>query len=189
VNWRAIAILVLFAAALLSGWAVWNQRSQDHGLTAASGRSDYVLDDFELVALDKQGKESFTLRAPKLVRDPNKKTMDIATPVFLIPAKEGSNSDAWEVRSKTGWVSGEGDELRLRGDVKAVSAGYTGTPTTMTTDQLNIFPDAKRATSPAKVVITRPGSILSGRGLRVSLDSKQYEFQSEVHHRYVPTPR
>lgn len=188
-SWRGTITLLLFIGALLSGWSVWTQRSKDAGPAGPAGRSDYVLDDFELVALDAQGKESFTLRAPRLVRDPKQKTMDIDTPVFVIPASEDSSGDAWEVQSKTGWVSAEGEELRLRGDVKATSAGQKGAPMTMTTQQLNVYPEAKRAASPGKVVITRPGSILSGRGLRLNLANKHYQFQSEVHSRYVPTPR
>jgi lipopolysaccharide export system protein LptC len=93
------------------------------------------------------------------------------------------------VRSKDGWVSADGDELRLRGDVRGVSSGMTGPATTMTTRELNIFPDARRAQSQGQVVITRPGSILSGRGLQLDLATKQYSFKSEVRHRYVPTAR
>jgi hypothetical protein len=39
-------------------------------------------DRFRTHALNAQGKESFTLRAPRLARDPEQKTMDIATPLF-----------------------------------------------------------------------------------------------------------
>jgi lipopolysaccharide export system protein LptC len=188
-SWRGIVTLVLLLGAILSGWSVWNQRKKEAAPTAAIGRSDYVLEEFELVALDKQGKESFTLRAPRLVRDPKQKTMDIATPLFLIPPSEASSGDAWQVRAKNGWVSAEGDELRLRGNVKGVSSNKVGAQTTMQTQELNVYPERKQATSPGQVVIIRPGSILSGRGLDLDLATKDYSFKSEVHHRYVPTAR
>ena len=65
-NWRAV--LTAGAAgrrARCRGWSVWRQHAE-HGVAAATGgRSDYVLHDFELVALDgTTGKEAFTLRAP-----------------------------------------------------------------------------------------------------------------------------
>ena len=190
-NWRAIVTLLLVAGALVSGWSVWSQRNRDAAPTGPGARSDYVLIDFELTALNPQGKESFTLRAPRLVRSPGEKTMDIATPLFLIPPGQAGSrsSDAWEVQAKNGWVSADGNELRLRGDVKGVSSGMTGPATTMATQELNVFPDARRASSAGKVVITRPGSILSGRGLQLDLASKRYSFKSEVRHRYVPTAR
>lgn len=187
-SWRGIATLLLLAAAIVSGWALWNQRSPDQALAAPNGRADYVLKDFELVALDEQGQESFTLRAPRLARDPSTRTMDITTPLFLIPPRAGSQGGSWEVRSKTGWVSAQGEELRLRGDVKAVSVGAAA-PTTLASDEMNLFPKVKRATSATQVTITRPGSILRGRGLEVSLASTQYTLKSEVHTTYVPPHR
>jgi len=188
-NWRAIVTVLLLVGAIVSGWSVWTQRSRDVVPTGAPARSDYVLIDFELTSLNPQGRESFTLRAPRLARDPDEKTMDIATPLFLIPPGEGTGNDAWEVRAKNAWVSAEGDELRLRGDVKGASSGMTGPVTSVATDQMNIYPDTRRASSPGRVVITRPGSILSGRGLQLNLASKQYSFKSEVRQRYVPTAR
>lgn len=187
-NWRGITMALLLAAAAVSGWAVWNQRSRDHALAAPHGRADYVLEDFELVALDEQGKESFTLRAPRLARDPGAKTLDITTPLFLIPPRAGSQGEPWEVRSKTGWVSAKGEELRLRGDVKTISVG-AAQPFTLTSEEMNVFPKTRRASSAAQVTITRPGSILRGRGLEVSLASMQYTLQSEVHTTYVPPRR
>ncbi|GAB3103934.1 LPS export ABC transporter periplasmic protein LptC [Lysobacter terrae] len=188
-NWRAIVTMLLLIGALVSGWSVWTQHKKEIAPVGTAVRSDYLLIDFELTALNAQGKESFTLRAPTLARDPQQKTLDIATPLFLIPPGEGVGNDAWQVRAKTGWVSAEGDELRLRGDVHGVSSGLTGPPATLETRELNVFPDARRADSPGTVVVTRPGSILSGRGLQLDLASKRYSFKSEVHHRYVPTPR
>ncbi len=188
IGWRGIVMLVLLAAASVSGWALWSQRNMEQALAATLGRADYVLEDFELVALDEQGKESFTLRAPRLARDPSAKTLDITTPLFLIPPRAGSQGAPWEVRSKTGWVSAKGEELRLRGDVKAVSAGATG-PTTLASEEMNVFLKAKRATSAVQVTVTQPGSILRGRGLEVSLDSRQYTLHSEVNSRYVPSRR
>ncbi|MFC5569706.1 LPS export ABC transporter periplasmic protein LptC [Lysobacter yangpyeongensis] len=188
-NWRAIVTTLLLIGALVSGWSVWNQRSRELAATGPTARSDYVLIGFELTALNAQGKESFTLRAPRLARDPRQKTMDVATPLFLIPPGEGAGNDAWEVRAQNGWVSADGNELRLRGDVKGISSGETGPPTTLVTNQLNVYPDARRARSPSRVVINRPGSILSGRGLELDLASKRYSFKSEVHYQYARTAR
>ena len=188
-NWRAVITLLLLAGAIVSGWSVWTQRNKEVLPTSSAARSDYVLIDFELTALNAQGTESFTLRAPRLARDPSKRTLDIATPLFLIPPGQRTGDDAWEVNAKNGWVSAEGDELRLRGDVKGVSSGLTGPATTLTTRELNVYPDARRASSPGQVVINRPGSILSGRGLELDLASKQYSFKSEVRYQYARTAR
>lgn len=185
-SWRGILTLVLLVAAAISGWSVWTHRPSRNATTTADARSDYLLHDFELVVLDKQGQEAFTLHAPQLERHPGDKTMSLATPVFTIPPAPGSTSGTWEVRSKTGWVSAEGDELRLRGDVVATNAAG-GDSVKLATQELNVFPDTKRATSAGDVTITQPGSILRGHGMNALLDSKRIQLKSNVKGRYVPS--
>lgn len=170
-SWRGLIMVFLLLGALASGWALWSQRNKDRGTPADRGRPDYVLNDFRVVVLDKQGKESFTLAAPKLVRDPSVKTMDIDTPTFSIPAKDGSGGP-WSVRSSTAWVSPKADEVRLRGAVKADSTNAEGRPITITTEQLNVFPDANKATSDVPVTLVQPGTIMNGSGLQADLETK-----------------
>ena len=188
-NWRLPLTLALLAAAIVSGWSVWKHRPATVGAGGDMQRSDYLLHDFEVVVLDRQGNESFTLRAPFLERQPGDRTMSLRTPVFLIPPKRGSDAAPWEVRADTGWVSAEGDELRLRGDVVAKTTGSASRPVKMTTEQLNVFPDDKRATSPVAVTVTQPGSILRGSGMEALLDSRRVRLTSNVRVRYVPSHR
>lgn len=184
-TWRATLTALLLLAAMVSGWSVWRQHSERASTRTSGGRSDYVLHQFELVALDgTTGKEAFTLRAPTLQRNPGDRTMSVATPLFLVPDGAGLY---WEVRSRTGWVNADGNEVRLRGDVRATSPPQAAQPVTMNTEQLNIFPATNRTTSRALVTITQPGSILRGRGLEANLATKRYELQSEVRSRYAPS--
>ena len=180
IGWRAILTLILLVAALATGWSIWQQR--DHGPTGAASaeRSDYVLHDFELVALDDEGRESFTLRAPSMARDQH--SMEMESPLFLLP---NADRHYWKVVADHGWVSPEGDELRLRGGVEVTSPPEER-QVAMNTEQLNVYPERDLATSAAVVTITQPGSILRGRGLETNLASKRYELKSQVHSRYVP---
>src|SRR5690606_317848 len=106
-SWRSALTLVLLVAAIATGWSVWRQRAVEAPAAAGPARSDYVLHDFELVALDSQGKEAFVLRAPALARSPDDRTLSIVTPLFLIPDDAGQR---WELRSKTGWVAADNSE-------------------------------------------------------------------------------
>lgn len=184
-TWRSIVTVLLLIGAAVSGWSLWSKRTEEAATVQASGRADYVLNDFELIVLGADGNESFTVRAPKLARDPATRAMDVVTPLFLIPPRQGASGDAWEVRARTGWVSAEGEELRLRGQVRAVSDGSTGAAVNITTEELNVFPEANRVDSAVAVNINRPGSILRGHGLEVDLDTKAYTLKSEVRSRYA----
>lgn len=186
-TWRNVLVVLLVIGAAFSAWSLLTHRDDVAATMAADAGPDYTLQDFELVALNALGEQSFTLRAPELVRDPSNKAMDITTPVFLIPPGGDSSSDGWEVRARTGWISAKGDELRLRGQVRAVSDGAAGVPVTIATEQLNVFPETDIINSTAEVSFTRPGSILRGRGLEMNLDTKLYSLHSEVRWHYAPT--
>lgn len=187
-SWRGWLTLALLIAALVTGWSVWRQREATPTTIASETRSDYVLEDFELVALDKAGQEAFTLRAPRLVRDPAEQTLDIATPIFTIPAGPNASTGDWDLRAQRGWVSAEGDEVRLRGDVHARSVDADGRPLSMTTQQLNVFPETKRATSPVETTLRQPGLILNGQRLDAELDAKRMHLE-DVKARYERTAR
>ncbi|GAB2522973.1 LPS export ABC transporter periplasmic protein LptC [Lysobacter humi (ex Lee et al. 2017)] len=185
-NWRVVLTLALVLAAAATGWSVWRQRTPAPA-PVQGGRADYVLEDFELVALDAEGRESFTLRAPRLARDPAVRTLDIATPLFVIPPRAGSTASPWEIRSRTGWVSAEADEIRLRGDVVATSTNESGAPMRMQTQQLNVFPETKRANSPVAVSIRQPGFTIDGRSMTARLDTKHVLLKN-IKARYERTP-
>jgi lipopolysaccharide export system protein LptC len=185
-NWRGVLILLLLAGAVLSGWAVWKHRRPPPPIATAHDRPDYVLRDFELTALNAEGKESFTLRAPSMERRPDDDTMSMQTPVFEVPDGSGKY---WDIRSKQGWVSADQNEIRLIGEVKANSPSDDLRPITMNTERLSVFPSRNRASTDAEVTIVQPGSILRGRGFAVSTTTKRYLFRSEVKSRYVTVRR
>lgn len=184
-SWRGFLTVVLLLAALASGWSVWKY---SRGATTAglATRSDYVLHDFELVSLDSEGKEAFTLRGPRLQRDPGATSMSLATPLFLVPDRNGAY---WEVRARQGNVPEDGKELRLRGNVVATSPATAPPPTRIQTEQLNLFPSTNRATSEVGVTVTRPGLTMRGRGLEVDFNRQQVFLLADVHSRYVPVSR
>ena len=181
-NWRAGLTIVLLLAAIACGWSVW--RYAGGGIEqAAATRSEYVLHDYEIVSLDSQGKESFTLRGPVLQRDPADKTMELATPVFLVPDRENRY---WRINAKHGVVPADGSQLQLRGDVLATSPADAPPATRIQTEQLNLFPGENRATSSAAVAITRPGLTMNGHGMQADFDRQQISLLSQVRTRYVP---
>jgi lipopolysaccharide export system protein LptC len=184
-NWRLWLAIALAVVAALIGRSLW--RSGDGAVEPVEGgRADYVLRDFELVTLDREGREAFTLRAPRLERDPAVRTLDIATPLFIIPPREGAAGTPWEIRSKTAWVSADGDEIRLRGDVQATSSDEAGRALRMDTQRLNVFPETKRATSDVQVSLKQPGFILNGHTLEAKLDTKRV-FLKDIKARYDHT--
>jgi len=181
-SWRTGLTLLMLLGAIASGWSVWRQSRPAQEEVLAT-RPDYVLRDYEITVLDRQGGESFTLRGPDLQRDPADKTMQLATPLFLVPDRQGRY---WEVRAKQGAVPADGDELVLRGDVRATSPADAPPATRIETSELTLFPGDNRATSKAAVTVTRPGLTMRGRGMQADFDRQQVSLLSQVRSRYVP---
>lgn len=183
-NLRPILLGLLLAAAIGSGWLAWNNRQQAQASSQVSS-SDYVLYDFQIVALDKQGQESVTLRAPHLARNGNDQTLDIQTPLFLLPDGAGAH---WQLRAATGWVSAQGDEMQLRGGVEGDSpADGNIAPTTFRSDTLNVFPQRNFARTDDAVVMTRPGITQQGVGFELDMATRQARLLSQVRTRYEPS--
>lgn len=185
-NWRTVLTLLLLTGAIFSGWSVWKHHLSRSAAGAASGRSDYVLHDFELIALDNTGKESFTLRAPLLLETPGAQTMELTTPLFLLPDAQGHY---WQVRSQTGWVSEKRDEIRLLGKVNTTSPPQDPRTITVNTEQLNVYPNTRKATSQTIVTVNEPGLTMRGRGMEADLAAKRFTLLSQATARYVPSPR
>ncbi len=184
-NWRSILTVALLVIALAAGWAIIRQRASLLPTGEAEARPDYILHDFEIITLNKEGGEGFTLQAPKLARTPGNHEMNIDQPTFLFPDRDGTR---WRSRSATGWVNGEGDEVRLRGNV-ILDNPKGGKQMRVETDALNVYPNANRATSDQQVTVTQPGATLSGRGMVALLDENRVTLNSDVRVRYAPSIR
>ncbi len=183
-NWRTVLGISLLLDALLSSWAALRNRDKGPATGGQEIGVDYILHDFQIVALDEHGKESTTLRAPRLERQRGDQTINIATPLFEMPDKDGQH---WTLRAQTGWLSAKGDEMKLRGKVAGDSpAGPGVVPTTFRTDHLDVFPKENRARTDALVTMTRPGMEQSGVGFEVDSKNNTYHFLSQSKGRYTP---
>lgn len=182
-GWLGVALLL---AALLTGWLAWIQRGRTLKAQPVQTRSDYVLHEFELVSLDEQGRESFTLRAPFLRETPGARSMDLTKPHFTIPDKQGRR---WTAHGNTGFINDKRDRIDLRGAVVVASPADAEQPVKLETEALDVFPEANRATSAAQVTVTRPGLIMRGVGLDANLDQNVVILKSQVKGQYVPSRR
>jgi lipopolysaccharide export system protein LptC len=189
VSKRGVLILVLLAAALVTSMLVWRLQPQPKPPPEEVARSDYTLENFDLVTLDEDGKEAFSVRAPKLVRDPQGKALTITAPRFSFPGK-GVEGGRWNASAGTAWVGPKGDKVRLLRDVDLLGPpGELGVRTRMQTAELEILPKRNYASSPAVVTISRGDSILTGKGLQANLATHRVELLADVKGRYAPRRR
>ena len=176
--------VVLAVTAIAAGLAVWQMRPKDAPAPSRSTRSDYILENFELTALDEQGKESFSVAAPSLEREPGGSSLSMRLPRFSFPDKEQGR---WLATSNTAWVAEKGVEVRLIDKVELTGPpSPLGERTRLTTARLQIFPKQDLALSQDSVTVTRADSILQGTGLRADMKSKRVQLLANVKGRYAP---
>ena len=183
---RSAAALVMLVIASIAGTAVWNLQTRQPLLHVESGRSDYILENFELTSLDERGNESFSVQAPYLERDPHGKSLSIRLPRFSFPDK---NSGRWQANSATAWVAEKGVEVRLNDSVHLIGPpSPLGEQTLFDTEHLQVFPKQDLALSQDFVTIRRADSILHGTGLRADMRSHHIQLLANVKGRYAPRP-
>lgn len=181
----ALNLVLALAAAGLVGLVAWELARRRAPDPVADQRSDYVLRDFELVALDDGGKESFTVTGPHLQRDPAGRSLTLDQPRFSFPGRAGR----WNARSDSAWVSPGADEVHLRDGVRLVGPPTaSGLQTAFSTPQLVVYPDTERAATDEAVTITQGDSILAGTGLAVDMRARRFQLLSDVKGRYAPRP-
>jgi lipopolysaccharide export system protein LptC len=179
--------VLLFLVALATGWLVWQLRREDEPVPLVGPpRSDYLLIDFEMVALDENGAESFRVNGPMLSRHPYLGTLDVEQPRFLFPDSDGN---PWNARAGRAWVAQHGDELRLGEQVEFDGPrDANGGRIELRTQDLTVLPEQNEVRTDAAVTVTGPGSILRGRGLRADLDARRFRL-SKVTGNYAPSTR
>ena len=184
-SWRTILGLVLLAAALVSGWSAWRMRDRSEPPPASAQRSDYVLRDFEMVMLGKDGIESVRLNAPQLQRNRQDESLSIIQPVFLMPAQQG----AWRLSADQGWIAADGDLIRLEGNVAGDSHGDNPAQASLRTERLELLPDQNLARTDDRATLIQPGIIQTGVGMEADLQNRTYRLLSQVKVRYEPAKR
>ncbi len=181
--WFALFALALLAAG--SGYLAWLLRDRpDAQQFAGPPRSDYTLADFTLNALDSQGRRTFQVSGPRLVRRGDDGSIHVATPNYLLVDGGGKG---WHGRSDAAWVDREGTVMKLQGHVEMRRDAASGEdPVELVTRDVTAWPREHRIATEAPATITQPGSILRGTGMRGDLDARILELMSDVHSTLQP---
>lgn len=177
--------LLLVLAIGLGSYAVWQWQQRRVPPPEPVQRSDYVLRDFDLTALNDQGTEAFTVQSPYLQREPDGRSLDIRLPRFTFPGEAGP----WLASSETAWVGPRAQEVQLRKNVELVGpATASGQRTRFTTRLLSVFPDAQRASTDDRVNIAQGKSYYAGTGLRVDMAAKRFQLLNDTQGTLCATP-
>lgn len=178
---RPSTLVLLLLAVVVTGWVALGLRQRPVvDDFVGPPRPGYSLDQYELVVLDREGRESVSLIGPLLVRDAETGMTDLLQPRFTLPSESGE----WTARSGLGRLNASGDELRLTRDVR-IDGPPDGPNANLRfrSEELTVLPEAQWVTSQAAVSIEQGPSIILGQGLEVELDTRRFRTtQSRITH-------
>lgn len=140
-NWSE-RLLLGGVLTLLVGLSVWLQFGFLEGEPPAPGEAsrndpDYYIENFTAVGMDEEGKRRYVLEAERLVHYPDDNTSLLDYP-HIIQYEPGQMPR--HTYADSGWMSGDGNEVLLTGNVRVLQGGGEGGPGgVQTSDRMRIL--------------------------------------------------
>jgi lipopolysaccharide export system protein LptC len=131
--------------------------------------------------MDETGRRHRKLTTPHLRHYPDDDSSELDRPVLTV-FKEGA--PPWVIRSETGWISDDGDEIILQGRVFIDREAGEGTrPVHIKTRELRVRPEEEYAQTDELVEITSDADWLTSmNGARVWFgETSKIDFVGRVH--------
>lgn len=182
-HWPALLALTLLAG--LSGW-IYHQATRTDTPEAASAarHPDAFATGARLSGYNADGMLEYRLWAVRMDHYPEDDSTELKRPYGELYR---SNAPPWRLRARHGWVAGEGEEIRLRGEVEIQRDGSpTNRPVEAWSDSLDLWPERDYAATDDKITYISDDLRVEAVGMRARLDSGELELLSRV--RGVHTP-
>jgi lipopolysaccharide export system protein LptC len=111
---QRILSLTMAAVGALAWWLQQQDETPGPNKSARERRPDYRIDNFSATQMDESGEPHRRLSAVELRHYPDDDSNEIESPRLTLFEQSGP---PWLVRSETAWVSGDGNLIRLHGEV------------------------------------------------------------------------
>jgi len=159
-------IFPLVLLGLLAALTFWLERAVlvDDGRRSGKNRHDpdFVVDKFTVRRFNTEGALQHVMTAQKMLHYADDDTTDVVAPQLTYFGKD----QLTRLTAQTAWVSKDGKEVTLNGDVRMVRAATPDHPElSLVTSKLRVFPDDEQARTDAVVTITQEKSVITGTGL------------------------
>lgn len=162
---RQFLLTVLLAAIAGSTWWWLEAESPEQPPSPPrEHRPDYIVDQFHATQMDAAGELTRQLEAIELRHFPDDGSSELERPILTVFTEAGP---PWVARADTGWVSRDGELLRLRGDVVIRRAASRGNrPVRVQTEALRVRPQREYAETDLPVSLESAQSSVNSIGMR-----------------------
>jgi lipopolysaccharide export system protein LptC len=177
------ALLIL--AVLLSSWSIIISRSSQETDTRENPKeADSYMENIQAIILNKDGKPSLKLVAPKMVHYPENDSTEMTTPRVTIYRH---SPKPWYIDSDYAKTKDGINEIQFSQNVYIHHPADTENPTTsMTTDTLTIFPNKQLASTDQAITFIQPDTTIHAIGMLANLNEGTIKLLSQAKGEYVP---
>ena len=156
--------MVLATIAVATWWRLETESPDRSPRPLPAHRPDYIVDRFHAQQMDADGELHRQLEAVELRHFPDDGSSELDEPTLTVFTEEGP---PWVVRADTGWLSEDGELLRLRGGVVVRrAAGPSNRPVRIETEALRVRPRREYAETDLPASLESAQSSVESVGLR-----------------------
>lgn len=179
--WLPLAVLMLLAA--LSFWIERSVQVAPNGSQAARTDPEGIMENFDALRTDSNGKPHYRLVAKKLKHYSGSKRTELDSPRFvLLDAQTGEIS----AEAQQATVSPDGNEVDLQGEVNIKREARAGqSELSLLTDRLIIFPDRELLRAPGAVEVRDATLNLRAGAMEYNARQRLIKLTGRVKARYI----
>ncbi len=188
---RYISMVVVLVLALLSWWFQRQESATGVEQPRDSHVVDYSMRDFEVMAMDEQGRPRHRLRAVSMQHYMDDGSSILEQPELLLyrPTTQLGGQltvERWQLRAEQAHIESNGAEALLKGAVQVqhIDEKETVMQELLTRD-LRVYVDQQRAESGAAVEIRERHGVTRAQGLKIDIKAGQIELLAAVRGEYV----
>ncbi|HUW38328.1 MAG TPA: LPS export ABC transporter periplasmic protein LptC [Rhodocyclaceae bacterium] len=175
-------LLPLLLLMLLAALTFWLERTTQSDAVRDDGRGrhdpDFIVNNFTVRRYNLDGGLQQVLTAQKMLHYTDDDSTEVSAPALTYYGADRRT----QVTARQAWLTKEGKEVRLVGDVRLVRAATADSPElVVTTTELNVYPDQEIARSNVPVTITQGQSVITGGGLEVNNKAQVFQLTGKAH--------
>lgn len=179
-----IGLAILISTAFLVWTSILSYHTHGNILSSAASLPDAFMEDVIAITLDKQGKPTMKIEAPKMTHYAENDTTQLISPHLTIYRK---SPQPWYVSSEHATATEGANKVYFWGDVIIHHPADSGSPATIIkTPTLTVFPDDQIAETIDAVSLNQPSMLVTSVGMHADMNSGEIQLLSQAKGEYVP---
>ncbi len=186
-RWRLLAVMMTGVfLALGSFWLAQMLDDQGAAISADAFRNepDYIVEKFSFVRMTPDGQPRYLISGEKLVHRPIDDSVDIDKPLVKHVA---AGQPLMTIDAERARIDHGNTQVHLKGDVDVDRKGMgTVKPMKLETEELTVFPDEDRMTSPGEVLVAMERATIRGTGMQADNAAQTLRFERKGQINFPP---